>query len=424
MLSRPSVIAPERRYQAHLLRVGGRLPAIVKRLEGFIDAQIVESSKGGFRTLILGVQETAAAAGAPRGFEWFSLGLVALIIGCLIGGLAGIRHHLSADPSQHISQTPTLSLQAERHGADLRVSWNPGTEAFGHAEAGVLWIRDGESSPREVRLDAIQLRTGNLVYTPLAKKVQFRLEVADAHQLHASEWLLVLAAETAQAPEILAAGRNASSLSLALPQGPKPGLREVQVGSFRVRANAERLCAEMKARYGRSRVALQTNDPPLWRVLVARERIPADNEPIPATPPRPAAVEAKTPSVPVRTAETPPGLPNRPGTKATAGGLASDQVVQQVLPEVSRKARDTIQGTVRVRVKVRADASGSVVVATLDSPGPSPYFAELALQAARGWKFSPAEFDRVVSTDWILRFEFARTATTVFPVLATRADNR
>ena len=424
MLSRLSVIEPERKYQAHLLRVGSRLPAIVKWLEGFIDAQIVESSKRGLRMLILVVQETAAAAGAPRGFEWFSLGLVALIIGCLIGGLAGIRHHPTGNPSRHISQTPTLSLQAERRGADLRVSWTLGTEAFRHAEAGVLWIRDGDSSPREVHLDAIQLRTGHLVYTPLAEHVQFRLEVSDAHQLHISEWLLVLAAKRASAPEILAAGRNASSLSLALPQGPKPRFHEVQVGSFRFRANAERLCAEMKARYGRSRVALQTGDPPLWRVLVSRERIPADIEPIPATPPRPAAVQAKAPSLPVRMPET-PGLPNRPGPKATTGGLVSDQVVQQVLPEVSPKARDTIQGTVRVRVKVRADASGRVVVATLDSPGPSRYFAEVALEAARGWKFSPAEFDgRVVSSDWILRFEFARTATTVFPVLATRADNR
>jgi len=137
----------------------------------------------------------------------------------------------------------------------------------------------------------------------------------------------------------------------------------------------------------------------------------------PVSSPRPAVPEAKASGMLARTVGAPPGA------KAPAGDLVSDQVVQQVLPEVSRKARDTIQGTVKVWVKVRADASGSVVVATLDSPGPSRYFAELALQAARGWKFSPANFDgRVVSSDWILRFEFARTATKVFPVLATPAD--
>jgi TonB family protein len=403
MVSRSSVIQPDWKYRPHLLRLGSRLSAIMKPL-GMFPA----------------VEETAAATGAPRGFKWLLLGLFALIIGWLMGGLTGIRHRLPGNPASHISQAPALSLQAERRGADLRVSWNLGAETVEHAEAGVLRIRDGDFRPREVHLDAIHLRTGSLVYTPLTKQVQFRLEISDAHQLRASECLLVLAAEGAQGPEILAASRNASRQPLTLPARPRPGLHEVQVGSFRIRANAERLCAEMEARYGHSRVALQNGDPPLWRVLVEREKIPADSETIQVTPvssPRPAVPEAKASGMLTRTVGAPPGA------KAPAGNLVSDQVVQQVLPEVSRKARDTIQGTVKVRVKVRADASGSVVVATLDSSGPSRYFAKLALQAARGWKFSPANFDgRMVSSDWILRFEFARTATKVFPVLATPAD--
>jgi TonB family protein len=407
MLPRSSVIEPDWKYRAYLLRLGSRLCAIVKRLG-----------------MLLAVDETAAATGAPSGLKWLLFGLFALIIGWLMGGVAGIRHRLPGNPAYYISQTP-LSLQAERRGADLRVSWNLNAEMAGHAEAGVLRIRDGDSSPREVRLDAVHLRTGSLVYTPLTKQVQFRLEVSDVYQRRASEWLLVLAAERPQAPE-LAAGRNASSQALPLPPRHGPGFHEVQVGSFRIRANAERLCAQMEARYGHARVALATSDPPLWRVLVERENIAANSELITAvSSPRRAVLVAKALGVPTRTVEAPAALPSRqssPGEKALAGDLVSDQVVQQVLPEVSRKARNSIQGTVRVRVKVRADASGSVVVATLDSPGPSRYFAELALQAARGWKFSPATFDGRVSSDWILRFEFARNATKVYPVLATPAD--
>ena len=144
-----------------------------------------------------------------------------------------------------------------------------------------------------------------------------------------------------------------------------------------------------------------------------------------ATPP----ARKPAPAVPVQTTslteDTPPDLPptrqNPPGAKAPVGDFRPEQVVHQVLPEVSREARDTIQGTVRVRVKVRADPSGSVVVATLDSPGPSRYFAELALQAARRWKFSPVKIDgRDVSSEWILRFEFVRDATRVFPVCIGR----
>jgi len=47
-----------------------------------------------------------------------------------------------------------------------------------------------------------------------------------------------------------------------------PGYYAVQVGAFQYRANAERLRAEMEARYGAARLVLRPGDPPLWRVLV------------------------------------------------------------------------------------------------------------------------------------------------------------
>lgn len=47
-----------------------------------------------------------------------------------------------------------------------------------------------------------------------------------------------------------------------------PGYFVVQVGAFRNRDNAERLRAEMEARYGAARLVLRPGDPQLWRVLV------------------------------------------------------------------------------------------------------------------------------------------------------------
>ncbi|PYT27203.1 MAG: hypothetical protein DMG58_20665 [Acidobacteria bacterium] len=68
-----------------------------------------------------------------------------------------------------------------------------------------------------------------------------------------------------------------------------------------------------------------------------------------------------------------------------------------------------------VGVRVRLDASGGVTDATLDSPGPSRYFARLALQAARRCEFGPPKSnDRAVSGEWVLRFEFRRTGTQSF----------
>jgi TonB family protein len=105
------------------------------------------------------------------------------------------------------------------------------------------------------------------------------------------------------------------------------------------------------------------------------------------------------------------------GSPAPSVNLVPGEVVRQVLPDVPRKARRTIKGKVRVGIRVRVDPSGSLLGAEVDSPGPSRYFAELALKAARRWKFSPAKVDgRNVSSEWILRFQFGRAATRVVPV--------
>jgi TonB family protein len=108
------------------------------------------------------------------------------------------------------------------------------------------------------------------------------------------------------------------------------------------------------------------------------------------------------------------------GAKISKGGLVQGEVVHQVLPRVPQKARDTIRGTVRVSVRVSVDPSGSVVGAKVDSPGPSKYFTNLALRAARRWKFrSPKVDGRDVSSEWTLRFGFARTATKILLVQAS-----
>lgn len=125
------------------------------------------------------------------------------------------------------------------------------------------------------------------------------------------------------------------------------------------------------------------------------------------------------------TAPSPATLRSGANTKKPATGLVQGEVLQQVLPDVPQKARDTIQGKVRVSVRVAVDSSGGVVGAAFDSPGPSKYFANLALQAARRWKFGPAKLDsQYVSSEWILRFEFGRTATQVFPVQASTSGSR
>ena len=104
--------------------------------------------------------------------------------------------------------------------------------------------------------------------------------------------------------------------------------------------------------------------------------------------------------------------------KPTSVGTGSSrgEVLDQVLPDVSPKARGTIQGKVRVSVKVHVDSAGSVSGAELDSAGPSSFFADLALQAARKWAFTPPEVGgKSVASEWRLRFEFTQKDTKVIP---------
>jgi TonB family protein len=131
--------------------------------------------------------------------------------------------------------------------------------------------------------------------------------------------------------------------------------------------------------------------------------------------PTPATSAEKQPEarIALRPTSTPgPGAP----TKASNGDITRGAVAQRVLPDVPQNARNTIRGNVRVSVRVSVSPEGEVLAATLDSPGPSRYFANLALQAARGWKFQAPQSNRNnVASEWILRFQFGRTETQVIP---------
>jgi TonB family protein len=118
------------------------------------------------------------------------------------------------------------------------------------------------------------------------------------------------------------------------------------------------------------------------------------------------------------TAASPKNPVTEKAGKPAAAGIASakGEVLDQVLPDVSQKARATIHGKVRVSVKVHVDPSGGVSAAEFDSPGPSKFFADLALQAARKWAFTPPEVNgKSVASEWRLRFEFTQKDTKVQP---------
>ena len=85
-------------------------------------------------------------------------------------------------------------------------------------------------------------------------------------------------------------------------------------------------------------------------------------------------------------------------------------VVHQEIPDISQTARQSIQGTIKVSVRVTVDASGNVVAESLENRGPSNYFARVTNDAANRRTFVPAENQE--SRRMLLELAFTRAGTT------------
>lgn len=95
--------------------------------------------------------------------------------------------------------------------------------------------------------------------------------------------------------------------------------------------------------------------------------------------------------------------------RSVAAENPSGGVLQEVSPNASKNALRTIHGHLKVRVKVGVDASGNVTTANLTTPGPSKYFARLAMEAAQQWKFTPPkENGNPLPSRWTILFEYTK----------------
>ena len=129
--------------------------------------------------------------------------------------------------------------------------------------------------------------------------------------------------------------------------------------------------------------------------------------------PQPAPTDAKQQ---ITASPQPLNDASLPASRINAVDVDRGAVAHQVLPDVSRRARERITSTIEVNVKVSVDKSGKVSHATLISHRPRGYFANQALQAARKWTFAAPTVDgRTVPSQWSLRFDFKRSGTDVVP---------
>jgi TonB family protein len=130
---------------------------------------------------------------------------------------------------------------------------------------------------------------------------------------------------------------------------------------------------------------------------------PSTNSAATSAPPKSSAQPAFSPepSAPVPSAATPGAPPPD----------SDGRVIERVLPRITPGALHSVTGRIKIQVKVKVDETGRVTEARLKSRGPSRYFAERALEAARGWKFEPGrENGKARASQWMVEFDLSRRA--------------
>ena len=147
--------------------------------------------------------------------------------------------------------------------------------------------------------------------------------------------------------------------------------------------------------------------------VAATEQQPTEQKPAVPADQKPTAYASRSGAI----AKSPVKSPARPPVPVVETSPSAKGIAKQVLPQVPFSARQTIHGKVRVKVQVAVGPNGDVSSANLVSPGPSRYFARLALESSQQWKFQPAGVDgQPAPPHWLLEYRFGRSSTEVTPV--------
>ncbi len=197
-----------------------------------------------------------------------------------------------------------------------------------------------------------------------------------------------------------ASGKNSEANKPSTSEPTRPALTPAQKRAADRKAAAEKKIADRKAA-AEKKIADRkaASDKKAADDKLAADRRAADQKKAGEK----KQADAKQPAKPQET-------PKPAEQKATQPAPAGD-VVQQVLPEITDQARATIQGKFSSGIRVTVNASGDVVSTAVDSRGPSWFFADLAKEAAKKWKFAPAAGD--TPRDYVIQFQFQRAGTKV-----------
>jgi len=351
------------------------------------------------------------------GNRWLVPALIALIAVLGFGGMLYFRRGLNpttAAPPLVVAQTEVqepLGLSVERRGNDLRVTWNGNADIMSKADFGMLLIR-GASVSRDVPLSAEELRAGTVVYSAPVDQTRFQLNVVAGGQV-AREFLTVVMPQAADAASSRASVSSSPGSKPRISAGSRPPVSSEPVVTRELRqfkplenpnplAPAPRGLDEPPPVRGTGQVSAGT---PALLNQPALSPIPP---PVSQTQ---TQTRAQAPVSPQPPAEVP--AQRYPPTQAARSSAEAQPPLptHQVIPPLPPLLRGVLWKLSTVDVSVAVDASGNVTKAeAVAKPGLHPLLRDAAVQAARRWKFRPAQFNgHAVPANMVLQFNFAPT---------------
>ena len=361
------------------------------------------------------VDRGSAKRREASGQRWLAPALVALIAAfALVAMFLYFRRGLNppAPPPVVVAQTEVqepLGLSIERRGNDLRVTWNGNANIMSRADFGMLLIR-GASVSRDVPLSAEELRAGTVVYSAPVDQTRFQLNVVAGGQV-AREFLTVVMPQVADvAPSRPSAASSAGSnlKANALPRRP--------ISSEPVAERELRQFKPLDSPNPPAAAPHRLDEPPLvggtgpvnagTPALLNQPALSPIAPPVSHTQTQSQSQVSSQPPAEVRAQRNPPTQAERSASEAQP-----PLPTHQVIPPLPPLLRGVLWKLTTVDVSIAVDASGNVTKAeAVAKPGLHPLLRDAAVQAARRWKFQPAQFNgHAVPANMVLQFNFAPT---------------
>jgi hypothetical protein len=339
------------------------------------------------------------AGGFRRTFSLAGAAVIILVLCAslaLLGYVLGRRTELADRPDD--SPSPAVTLHIEKQGDDLRVSWEKSAPVLRDATAGRLIILDGDRPRQAVSLNAEELRTGSVLYTPATANVQFQLEIARADGPSTSESVLVL---RPPATALQSSTPTARPVRTEPVPSRDPAVERTEQAQSISTSQVKPVARLFQPPQSRGQSSLIILDPPAIAHNTATPSVPGT--------PRPTVtlqIQAPPPA-PETSAPKPNTAAAQPPLRQTSidYNYVGPRVIRQANPQIPRQMWSLIGAGTTVQLKVSIDENGQVTSAEPVS-GPD-YLVIHARTALARWAFEPATLNgKKVPGSTVVVFQF------------------